>query len=277
MTSLALHRARDPMAALRRAEPLYTACGLWLAALMAPTALAATIDGRALAGISVWDKPFKFQLALAIYAFTLAFFARWVPEARKATRSYRWFVRAVVFAIAAEVVWITGAAAFGVKSHFNLGPVMGVVYVTMGGLATLLTAATAHQALLIHRNPASGLTPLVKAGIVWGLALTLPLTLATAGVMSSGQLPGAVGHHVGGTLGDAEGLFFFHWSRDSGDLRVSHFLATHTMHAVPLAAWTGKLAGLAARRWAWLAAGGWSAFVVATFMQAAMGLPLVPA
>ena len=94
--------------------------------------------------------------------------------------------------------------------------------------------------------------------------------------MSSGQMPGAEGHFVGGAMNGADGLFFFGWARDGGDLRVSHFLATHAMHAVPVAAWAGARIGLVSIGWARLAALVWTVLVVATFAQAAMGLPFIP-
>ena len=67
-------------------------------AAMAPTAFAALVDSREFLGIDVWMKPFKFELALAVYTLTLAFFARFLPTARPpsagiASMQPRWSAR----------------------------------------------------------------------------------------------------------------------------------------------------------------------------------------
>ena len=68
------------------------------------------------------------------------------------------------------------------------------------------------------------------------------------------------------------------WSRDGGDLRVAHFLATHALHAIPLAAWglsrwVGASAVGAVRAFAIL----YTVFVFFTFAQALRGQPFLSA
>src|SRR5262245_5839731 len=61
-------------------EPLYAGAAFCLAALIAPTLVAMTLYGRALAGVNVWLKPLRFEVALTVYLATLAWFAGWLPQ-----------------------------------------------------------------------------------------------------------------------------------------------------------------------------------------------------
>jgi hypothetical protein len=136
----------------------------------------------------------------------------------------------------------------------------------------LLTSASATLAWAIHRHPAGDLSAAVRTGLVWGLGLTLLLTLVTAQTLS-----GMDSHWASGTQNDAAGLWLLGWSRDGGDLRAAHFFATHAMHAVPLAALAcARLFGPAARAPVHFAALAYAGFVAVVFVRALSGLPLIP-
>ena len=126
------------LAACYRSEPAFTIAGLVLLALMLPTGMAAVVDDRLFHGVDIWEKPLKFQFALAVYLMTLAFYARWLPAGMTARPGYRIYAGAVVAAIGAEVSWISGAAALGTASHFNERT--PTLYAVMGGLAVFLTS-----------------------------------------------------------------------------------------------------------------------------------------
>jgi hypothetical protein len=254
-------------------EPRFAGTAIALALLIVPLAAAALIDPRTHLDIDIWIKPIKFAIALSIYTVTLAFFARWLTPELRASRAYRWFSTSVVAAIAGEMAWIVGAAAFGTASHFNTSePLMVALYPVMGAIATLLTSATAVYAWGIARNRETQLPPALKESLVAGLALTLPLTLVTAGTMAAMS-----GHAIGSSGTHAGGLGLMGWLRDAGDLRVPHFFATHAMHAVPVA---GLLAltlsrrnqGFAVRMSAVL----YMVFVLYTFVEALAGRPFLP-
>ena len=216
-----------------------------------PTAFASLVDGREFLGIDVWIKPFKFEMALVVYTWTLAFFARFLPAGTTARRWYRVYVGAVAAAIVLEMIWIGGAAALGTASHFNPTPFGDLIYSAMGFAAVFLTSASAVYAVLIARNPSTGLSPALKDAVVIGLALVLPLTLVTAGTMA------AMGSHfVGGSGSDAGGLFGMGWARDGGDLRVAHFFATHALHFIPAFGLVSAVAFRPANRAAGLAVRG---------------------
>jgi len=249
-------------------SPRYTPLAVWVALAMLPLFGALALDTRLFQGINVWIKPLKFHGALVVYLVTLAVFARFASTEITARPWWRWHERAVVVAVVLELIWIGAAASLGVASHFNEStPLWTAIYSFMGVGAIVLTSASGTLAWAIHRHPAGNLSPALRAGLVWGLGLTLPLTLVTAGTLSD-----MGSHWIGGTASDAGGLFLMGWSRDGGDLRVAHFFATHAMHALPFAALVcAKVFGersLAPVRFAALAYVG---LVAGVFVQALMG------
>ena len=261
------------LARLAADSPRYTALAVLLALAMLPLFAAFLLDGRLFQGINVWVKPLKFHAALVIYLLTLAAFARFASAELRSRPWWRWYERLVVLAVVLELIWIGGAAALGTASHYNEStPLATAVYSFMGVAAVLLTSASATLAWAIHRHPAGDLSAAVRTGLVWGLGLTLVLTLVTAQTLS-----GMDSHWVRGTPNDAAGLWLLGWSRDGGDLRAAHFLATHAMHAVPLVALIcARLFGPSARAPVLFAALAYAGFVAIVFVQALRGLPLIP-
>jgi hypothetical protein len=278
MTSLAptlpdLATLPGPLARMRQDAPLFTALGLWMALSLVPTLAAMAIDDRSFQGASIWLKPIKFQLSLAIYLLTIAVFARWLPETLHRSRVFQAYCTVVAVAILAEIVWIGGAAALGTESHFNVStPFWTIAYRLAGVAAVTLTSASLVYGLAIWRNPVTGLPGPLHLAVALGLLLTFALTVPTAGYLASNS-----GHLVGTPAPGDAGLALFGWSRSAGDLRIAHFFATHAMQALPLA-------GLAAvlllpetrqRLAVWLAAMAYAGIVVATFAQALAGRPLL--
>jgi hypothetical protein len=167
-------------------------------------------------------------------------------------------------------------AARARQSHFNFDtPVESFMYGMMGAGATALVMCAFVIGWGVYKggNPAVGSG--LRAGAAWGLMLGAVGTFITAGAMSSGLVAGP-GHWVGGVHSDAHGMPLTGWSTTGGDLRVAHFFATHLMQLLPLV-------GLAADRWrprvarqfVWASAAAILALVVATFVQAANGRPLL--
>lgn len=252
------------------ADPTLAALGIGLALSLALTVPAAILDPRLFQAENVWVKPIKFQAALSIYFLSLAFFARWLPAGFLARPALRVFGGVVVIATLGEILWIAGAAMFGTASHYNVAtPAMESLYLLMGVFAVTLTAASLVYGIAILRNRDSGLPPALHLSIGLGLILTFALTVPAAGTLSA--MPG---HHVGTPILDAR-VPVMGWSREVGDLRIAHFLATHALHALPLV-------GLAVarlergRQIVWAAAAAYAALTAATLVQALAGLPLIP-
>ena len=143
-------------------------------------------------------------------------------------RSWRIYASLVVAATVAEMLWIGGAAMAGIASHYNEDtPLTANLYRLMGVLAVFFTSATLVMGIAIWRNRASDLAPALRLAVGLGLVLTFLLTVPIAGTLA--QFPG---HFVGNPVTGAA-VPIFGWSREVGDLRTAHFLATHAMHAHP--------------------------------------------
>lgn len=258
---------------LFRREPYFAAIASLMVIAMAPTLFAMAVDPRQFQGIDIWEKPLKFQVALAVYLGTLALFAGWLPKGMTGRLTYRIFSGVVCAAVIAEMVWIGGAAANGIGSHFNVAdPVMGALYGLMGVLAVTLTSASLVYGIAFLRDRNSALDPAFRLSLGLGLVLTFVMTLVTAGYMSS-----AAGHWVGGNASDAEAIALMGWARDGGDLRVAHFFSTHALHFIPAAGFVAAstLRPDAAKATVWIASIAYAAFTAFTFLQAIAGRPFL--
>ena len=268
--SLATPRATLPdLNRIASDAPAFTLLAIVLALGLLPLYAAMWLDLRVFQDESPWMKPIKFHYALGVYSVSLAFFARYMPLQTRQGRPWRWFTAAVVVAILGEVVWLSSAATLNTASHFNTTiPAFTAVYPLMGLFAVLLTSASLVMGISVLRNRATGLHPALHLAIAFGLILTFALTIPVAGYLSNH------GTHFVGT--STRTLWIMGWSRDAGDLRVAHFLATHALHFVPvaglLAVW---LAPARATRLVWLAAAAFAALVIFTFTQALQGQPFL--
>ncbi len=268
-----------------RREPIFTAAAVVLAVTSIPMFAALLIDDRTLLGINVWIKPLKFQLALFVYLLTLAVFARCLPTGVPESRAYKIYSGAVVAAVTIEMIWIAGAAANGMESHFNMEtPLLAFAYPIMGGLAVFLTTPTLFYGWHFWRDEQSSLDPVIRQSLAIGLVLTFFLTVAVAGYMSGmgtaatmGYETVQSGHFVGGNLSDAEAYPLMGWAKDGGDLRVAHFFASHAMHFIP--AFGVAAAATLPRPLARASVYGFSVlflgFVAYTLAEALMGLPFL--
>ncbi len=219
------------------------------------------VDGRLLLGVSVWEKPSKFFLSLAVHLSTVAWALSLLNSDVRRGRGLRWAVWLLIAAAVFELGYIVFRATLGEASHFNTGtPLSAALYAIMGVGALTLTGTAAYVGYRIWR---------VRAGDVWREAAGLGLMLgALLGTLTAGYMSAQTGHAVGGVATDAAGLPFFHWSTTGGDLRVSHFVGLHAMQLLPLAALSGKRSGIYGMAVAI------TVLTALTFAQAVMGVPL---
>ena len=251
-----------------------------LAALALPAALALFIDERTLLGVSVWHKPLKFDLSLALHLLTLHVLLRCfaTPLAQKPAALLRLALLVSVFCVLVEALYITLQAARGRASHFNQQTALeSFMYTGVMGTGALLILAGAFVVgwLLWRHGDAQA-----PVGLRWGGAAGLMLgSLATLVVvipLSSGMVDGP-GHWVGGVRTDASGLPLTGWSTSGGDLRVPHFFATHMMQALPAVGWLAdRFDSSRAKWWVAVAAVIAAGVVAATFAQALSGQALIP-
>jgi hypothetical protein len=223
------------------------------------------IDERLINGVSVWDKPSKFFLSLALHMATLAWGLSLLPANERASPTIvgasRIFVALAIF----EIAYITVQAARGQASHFNTtSTVSTVMYALMGMAAVALAAITALFGWrILMRAPDSTIAYATGLGFILGAVLA---------VIFGGYMSRQGGHWVGGTHSDAAGLPFFHWSTTGGDLRVAHFFGLHAMQAIPLAAYVLRPRS---RLSLWAVASLWALLTIVTFVQALVGKPLL--
>ncbi|WP_137113003.1 hypothetical protein [Rhodobacter sp. SY28-1] len=245
------------LVALSRPNAQLMRLTLFVALAALPLMAAYGLDDRLFQGDSIWLKPLKFHLALTVYTGTLAFYGMLLPEGTFSSPRWRVYLGVVTTAILAELVWIGAAAALGTASHFNQSGLWGVIYPIMGAAAVILTSLSLSMGVVFWRHRAD----VLMLSVAVGLILTFVLTVPIAATMSNGT-----GHLVGTPVTGAR-FPLMGWSTEVGDLRLSHFLATHAMHFVPLAGLTGSRGAV------WGAAAGFTALTLWCFARALMGLP----
>jgi hypothetical protein len=189
----------NPFDELHRRQPaLATAALLFLLGAL-PCLIAMAVDPRSVNDISVWIKPAKFFVSMAVYLATLAWYFGYLPAAAQSSRSGRYVVAAAIGAAALEIAWVLTAAVLGVPAHYNRASLVWVVaYNTAGVTAVVLLSAIVVQGLMIARDRTLPLAPALRRALVLGALLSAAATLATAMTLASGS-----GHWVGGVHSDA--------------------------------------------------------------------------
>lgn len=258
-----------------QAQPDLFRHGIALLALAVACAPGLWVDARTLHDISVWVKPIKFQVSAGVYLLTLWwYFAVALPPGADRSRAGRYVVWAAVASSWFEVIYITIQAARGEPSHWNRSSTFTTVMYGLMGLGALVLASTGLvQGWMIRRDRKVPLAPALRHALFVGLLMSFVLGAGFGAVMGAGS-----GHWVGAAASDADGLPVFHWSRQVGDLRVAHFFGLHAMQVVPAVGWmASRWLPTASQRWAVDAfALAFLVFTVGTFVQAKLGMPLVP-
>ncbi|WP_216699790.1 hypothetical protein [Arthrobacter sp. H5] len=286
MTQTTIHEGRmlTPPSTIHWHRPL-----LWLAGAMALLAafalLARFTDGREITGLNAWDKPLKFALSTLIYSVTWSWLIGQLQRGRK-TASVVGTSIAVLLAV--ELVVITGAAAAGVTSHFNLTmPLTTAMWSIMGVSIVGVWIATFVAAVVLFRNPLGdrARTVAIRNGAVIsliGLGLGFLMTSPTAAQLNDFQ--GVAGAHTVGIADGGPGLPILGWGTVAGDLRIPHFVGMHALQAIPLALialeiLSRRIAALrdvkVRARLIWIASAGYLAFTALFTWQALRGQSIV--
>lgn len=242
------------------------------------------VDDRMLAGVPVWNKPAKFAISLGLWAATLVGIYSIVERGR--------LLRGVLELLGASMILelnlIVLQAGRSVRSHYNFETAFdGAVFRAMAaGVGTMTVVAVIAGAVIARRqlgSSALGLAvksavPVMTVGAVSGYVMTSPRD----GQIESGT--NVFGGHTIGAPDGGPGLPLMGWSTEFGDLRVSHFIGSHALQAIPLIALllrravrSGRLR-LTEREQRWVVGWGALAYVglmVVTFWQALRGQSLV--
>lgn len=224
--------------ALHRPLAVLAAC---MAVLSVVAAIGVILDDRTLVNASIWLKPFKFTVSIAIYALTLAWMISLLPKARR----WGWWMGTLVAAgLAADMVLLMWQIIFrGRQLHFNhADPTDKLINNILPAATYLIWAATLVVALflLFQRLPDKAQAAGVRMGLtvaLVGLALGMLMFLPTAGqqaALDAGVKPSIVGAHSMGVPDGGPGLPVLGWSTVGGDLRIPHFVGMHALQLMPL-------------------------------------------
>jgi hypothetical protein len=238
-------------------------------------------DHRLFQGVSVWHKPWKFQISTVLYWWSLAWFISYFGTTEQFSLSRRFIVWMSLIAGLFEVVYISWQGAFGLASHYNTSsPFYGAMYTAMAVFAVLLTSTSGVLGYTVLRahSQTYATSVALRHAIGWGLIISSVLGIVTGAILGGRTNSG--GHWVGGTTNDALGLMVLNWSRDGGDLRVAHFFALHAMQIVPVMAMlficlTPNMSPTTSKRFIWLLAAGYAGFCIFTLKQALSGIPFL--
>jgi hypothetical protein len=258
-------------AALLRREPTATAIGILFLAMTLPALVGLAFDGRSIAGVSVWLKPFKFQLSFAVHVLTVALGLGALDRTARRGLTVRATLLIFLSMSLFEVVWITAQGARGLPSHFAVNSVDRIIYVLMGVGATLVVFATALLGVLTLRYPAPEVPRLVNRAVGTGLLIS-----GTAGLVTGWAIALNNGAVVGSTGLTELAIPLFGWSGSVGDLRVAHFAGLHAAQLLPL---LGLVLGAGKTRDAPLALLAasvlWSGLTLGLLIQALAGQPFI--
>ena len=211
----------------------------WLAVICVVVAVALIplwiLDSRELLGVSVWEKPIKFYISVAIFSFTYSWLSSFL------TRGGRWvkltgFVIAVSLAV--EIVIILAMASIGETSHFNVStPTAIAIWSIMATFISIVLFSTIFISLMIlfQKQQEFNLKLALALGSIntaVGMGLAYLMTWPTATQLANYQ--GIAGAHAVGVSDGGPGLPFLGWSTVAGDLRVGHFFGLHSIQVAAI-------------------------------------------
>jgi hypothetical protein len=206
----------------------------WLAVICVVVAVALIplwiLDSRQLLGVSVWEKPIKFYISVAIFSFTYSWLSSFL------TRGGRWvkltgFV--IAMSLAVEIVIILAMASIGETSHFNVStPTAIAIWSIMATFISIVLFSTIFISLMIlfQKQQEFNLKLALALGSIntaVGMGLAYLMTWPTATQLANYQ--GIAGAHAVGVSDGGPGLPFLGWSTVAGDLRVGHFFGLHSI------------------------------------------------
>ena len=218
-------------------------------------------------------KPLKFALSLALF---LATFAILLPALSLGLSARRSLAIVLSCACASEMAAIAFQAARGRTSHFNRAApsdaaIVTVMLVGVACIALVLVVSTVVAVACPLRLDSLGV---VRASLLT-LGLRSGLLLSLLALVSGTMMGGRRQHTVGGPDG-GPGRTLLDWSREHGDLRVSHFFALHALQVLPLVALALSglpVEGLARQALMTASIVGYAALVVGTLLQALAAYP----
>ena len=256
------------------AQPALLAAGLVMLSALLPTFVAHLLDDRLLAGDPIWLKPMRFELSLGVYLLTLAVFFPMAGSRFGNTLLGRFVVWGAITPAFLEAGYIVFQAARGMASHYNTStPTYQTLYSLMGVTAVILTLAAPALGLGIARGYRS--KPAGMGVFTLSVVIGLFLTFGLGGI--EGMFMAAGPNHFGRIVASGAEIPVFGWSLTTGDLRIAHFFGIHAQQAIPLCGLILSRATSPSRGRLLLIIFSilYAALVLATFLQARAGIPLI--
>lgn len=182
------------------------------------------IDDRTLMGISVWLKPMKFAISIAIYALTVGYLITFYPYSKRK----KWFINGLTaWTLLIELGIIVYQGAMGVQSHYNMTSAFdALLFAAMGILVAI-------NVLVMILFIFDTIRLKLKTAKSIQFAILIGWIVVLAGSWIGGQMISQMSHTVGAADGGA-GLPFINWSTVAGDLRIAHFFGLHGIQIIPL-------------------------------------------
>lgn len=175
-------------------------------------------------------KPMKFGFSIAIFLATMAIVVPALSIGPTLRSGIAWILSGTMIV---EMMLIVVQALRATPSHFNrVGAFNTWTWNTMAIAITIATVTMACVAVIAAIRPlrdASGGAMHPLTATAWRAALWFFLLAAWSGFRMAGQSQ----HSVAGADG-GPGLPLVNWSVSHGDLRVSHFIALHSLQTIPI-------------------------------------------
>jgi hypothetical protein len=256
---------------LNTTDPLLSRLG-WALLAVIPIFAALAFFTPAAHGANPWIKPIKFSLSFSTFVTTISLF---LLALRLPAWQLRWARRVIAGSVALEIFSL-GAQAWRAAHVASPGFADSVLSQLTNSMVMVNTAMVAWMmALLCARRVR---TEVVDRPML--LALRSSIVIFLAGNAIGGYMLARGSHTVGAPDG-GPGLPFLNWSTIAGDLRIAHFIALHAIQIVPLFAYVlSQMAAVPALKQRRLAVAALATMVSlavgATFVQAALGRPVIP-
>lgn len=229
--------------------------------------------GTAAASVNPWIKPIKFSMSFSTFASTVSLLLLALQIPRWQLTLVR---RTIATSVALEILSL-GAQAW--RSAYHLS---GTSLVD-SSLAQVTNSMVMVNTAIVCWMLAMFCANRVRTDFVdWPMvsAIRYSIVIFLAGNAIGGYMLARGSHTVGVTDG-GRGLPFVNWSVIGGDLRIAHFIAIHAIQIVPLFAYMlSQMAPVLPVKHRRMAVGALAIMVSiavgATFVQAALGRPLIP-
>jgi hypothetical protein len=253
-------------------DPVLSRLG-WALLLVVPVFAVLAMFAPAATAVNPWIKPIKFSMSFSTFASTISLLLMALQIPRWQLTLVR---RAIAASVALEILSLAAQAwrsAYHLSGHSLLDTSLAqmtnsMVMVNTGIVCWMLALFCANR---VRTNWID--RPMVSA-------IRYSIMIFLAGNAIGGYML-ARGSHTVGVADGGPGLPFVNWSVIGGDLRIAHFVAIHAIQIVPLFAYIlAQMAPILPVKHRRMAVGALaiavSMVVGATFVQAALGRPLLP-